>query len=131
MKSEITLENRAKFFAQHWGQMVKCWNNDYDNVGLVGVIFMSKPYLPNFHLKLSPLSSITDEDAFVCAEIRGHDISKLTALEAKGLALIRFPHHTDISFLLLDYLRSKGYALPWMGLSVEELINAGWIRLNQ
>lgn len=28
-----------------------------------------------------------------------------------------------------DYLRSKGYALPWMGLSVEEMIKAGWIKL--
>lgn len=28
-----------------------------------------------------------------------------------------------------DYLRSKGYVLPWMGLSVEEMIEAGWIKL--
>lgn len=30
---------------------------------------------------------------------------------------------------IVDFLRSKGYALPWMGLSVGELINFGWIKL--
>lgn len=29
-----------------------------------------------------------------------------------------------------DYLRSRGYALPWMGLSVEQLISYGWIKLK-
>lgn len=31
---------------------------------------------------------------------------------------------------IVDFLRSKGYALPWMGLSVEEMIEFGWIKLN-
>jgi len=30
-----------------------------------------------------------------------------------------------------DYLRSHGYALPFMGLSVEELINRGWVKLKE
>lgn len=29
-----------------------------------------------------------------------------------------------------DYLRSRGYALPWMGVSVEEQIKRGWIKLK-
>jgi hypothetical protein len=29
-----------------------------------------------------------------------------------------------------DYLRSKGYALHWMDLSVEDLVEYGWIKLN-
>jgi len=33
--------------------------------------------------------------------------------------------HTQAS----DYLRSKGYAFPWMGLSVNEMVEAGWIKL--
>lgn len=28
-----------------------------------------------------------------------------------------------------DYLRSKGYALPWLGLSVEQQIEYGWIKI--
>ena|SRR5690606_29772386 len=30
----------------------------------------------------------------------------------------------------IDYLRSRGYALPFMGLSVEELVNRGWVKLK-
>jgi hypothetical protein len=30
-----------------------------------------------------------------------------------------------------DYLRSKGYALPWMDLSVEDLVEYGWIKLKE
>lgn len=29
-----------------------------------------------------------------------------------------------------DYLRSKRYAIPWMGLSVKELVNRGWVKLK-
>ena len=31
----------------------------------------------------------------------------------------------------VDYLRSKGYALPWMDLSVEDLVKYGWIKLKE
>jgi hypothetical protein len=39
--------------------------------------------------------------------------------------------HKDESDIIIaaDYLRSKGYAIPWMGLSVEEMVEAGWIKL--
>lgn len=30
----------------------------------------------------------------------------------------------------IDYLRSRGYALPWMGVSVEEQIKRCWIKLK-
>lgn len=30
-----------------------------------------------------------------------------------------------------DYLRSRGYCLPWMGLSCEKLIEYGWVKLNR
>lgn len=31
---------------------------------------------------------------------------------------------------MYDYLRSKGYALPWMGLTVDELVEYGWIKIK-
>jgi hypothetical protein len=30
---------------------------------------------------------------------------------------------------IIDFLRSKGYALPWIGISVEDQVKAGWIKL--
>lgn len=32
---------------------------------------------------------------------------------------------------IVDFLRSKGYALPWNGISVEEQIEFGWIKLKK
>lgn len=31
----------------------------------------------------------------------------------------------------VDFLRSKGYAVPYMGISVEEQIQYGWIKIKQ
>jgi hypothetical protein len=36
---------------------------------------------------------------------------------------------TNIIIKSHQYLVSKGYALPYMGLSVEQLIEYGWIKL--
>lgn len=33
--------------------------------------------------------------------------------------------------MIVDYLRSKGYALPYMGLSVEKLVEYGWVNLKK
>ncbi|MDV7696286.1 hypothetical protein N6B72_05070 [Chryseobacterium soli] len=48
-----------------------------------------------------------------------------------------FEYHDDESYLrpLLtpggtDYLRSKGYALPWMALNIEKQIKYGWTKLK-
>ena len=35
------------------------------------------------------------------------------------------------SLPMYDYLRSRGYLLPWMGLSCEELIEAGWAKYKE
>ena len=32
---------------------------------------------------------------------------------------------------VFDYLRSKGYALPWMDLLVEDLVEYGWVKLKE
>jgi hypothetical protein len=32
---------------------------------------------------------------------------------------------------IYDFLRSRGYALPWMGLSIEEMVNSGWIKFEK
>lgn len=104
-------------------------------------------------LLLKPLTSITNEDAIETAklmgltegdfrlELRPTDIH----LQAEGQEFTLFYEDCSIYFNDLDsdlansgidylaaydFLRSKGYALPYMGLSVEELIRHGWIKLT-
>lgn len=140
MKAEINNENKAKFFAMYWGQIV-----------FVNPILSEKP-VPNIwvfdglntedfdgeYLELKPLSAITDEDAEEIGfefnvpskdvELKFHFDNYDTHWEAKHKGMLK-----EGNLLLedTDYLRSRGYALPWMGLSVEELIEAGWIKLKE
>ena len=44
-------------------------------------------------------------------------------------------HHWNsdrkIGSIECDYFRSKGYALPYMDLSVEDLVKYGWVKLKE
>lgn len=41
-----------------------------------------------------------------------------------------FQYDAERILEVTDFLRSRGYALPWMGLSVEEQVNRGWVKLK-
>lgn len=112
---ENNLENKAKFFAQYWGQEVL---SDLTNGGdrILYPVEASNMYrIQESYLELKPLSSITDEDLdktnYGCIEMI---LEKGYWLDVKNS----------------DLLRSLGYALPWMGLSIEQLQEYGWIKIK-
>ena len=131
---EKTLENKAKFFAQYWGQEVVKWNFSTGESS-----YMTLPLddfrineVKKFHLILKPLLSIADEDAV--------DLSKIIKLKFSSVyndefvlseikkSIINDAH--NLPYAVVDYLRSKSYALPYMGLSIEKLIEYGWVKIN-
>jgi len=154
MKTEINLENKAKLFAQYWGQNVAgmtCdmggWTvgkrNDFD------------------YLELNTLSSISDEDAIEVAHILTSNKYTSSDFKIFHSGSNHNPPYISVDYRSVDFqykcafqiylssnmiyanisnsviwdyvvsfLRSKGYALPWMGLSVDEMIKAGWIKLE-
>lgn len=119
---ENTLENKAKFFALYWGQNIYNeqghWNGEPVNANSMAILNVQMPFL-----LLTPLSSITDEDA-------NHlDLNNYSSLNEDGVCL-PFTEFRLFNTDEVDYLRSKGYALPYMGLSVEKLIEYGWIKLK-
>lgn len=159
MKTQNTLENKARFFAQYFGQHVLYFTSDFlrkiDYLTIVGIE-------NDDYLELKPLSQISDEDAIEVAKLvspmlfegrgknGGHYIDKSETwwysvkhngktlmvdidlngyvFEYDGVDEYKRPSRSLIG---TDYLRSKGYALPWMDLSVEDLIEYGWIKLNE
>lgn len=127
---ENTLENKTKFFSQYWGQEVLIANPHVNNRARFKCVY---PWINHntdiAWLELKPLSSITDEDAKFCSETLGFDISDYEDGEEILKEQIIEIHHEDIGFA--DCLRSKGYVLPWMGLSVEKLVEYGWIKLKE
>ena len=163
MKLENTLENKAKFFAQYWGQEVLITN---PHVNQKNPFKCEQPYI--YHntdiawLELTPLSQISDEDAIEVAKLvspmlfegrgknGGHYIDKsetwwysvkhngktlMVDIDLDGYVFeydeVDEYKRPSRSLMGTDYLRSKGYALPYMDLSVEDLVEYGWVKLKE
>jgi glycogen debranching enzyme len=119
MKTRNTLENKAKFFAQYWGQKVLSDISNSGNTEIYPVDASNMYGIDRSYLELKPLSQITDEDAVML----GYTDSK-SAIDKHFKMIGQYT-------IDADYLRSKGYALPWMDLSVEDLVEYGWIKLKE
>lgn len=149
MKTQNTLENKARFFAQYFGQHVLYFSSDFlrkiDNLTLDNIE-------NDDFLELKPLSQISDEDVIQgimitynktydelgeILEVKHYNtFSSITTTRAgENFKTHRSFHHWNgdrkIGSMECDYLRSKGYALPYMDLSVEYLVEYGWIKLKE
>lgn len=146
-----TLQNKAKFFAKYWGQDIFHWKYpEYatkDNyIQQVGE-FIGK-YSQCGYLELTPLSQISDEDAIEVAKIYQSNIRGISLLGIGGVskeeilkAGLEFckringnywNNYVNVFQMLwaFDFLRSKGYALPYNGITVDEQIEFGWVKLK-
>ena len=138
---ENTKENKARFFGQYLLQRVFTYPDEPN----VGFTFVNLTYLEKilftepseeYYLTLKSLTEISDKDALKIAKIFHYNKGKHRVKEGKSIleSLIRDAvfiasyHRVGASF---DYLRSKGYALPFMDLSVEKMIEYGWIKLTK
>lgn len=131
MKTEITLENKAKFFAQYWGQPVfrqpYFLENEQNDIVEAYCLNSAKGFI---YLK-NP-SSITDEDAVDMAMLNrdlgdNKDREEIIRHSKKNIQYDTVigslrPHH-------IDFLRLRGYAVDWLELSVQNMVEAGWIKL--
>ena len=139
---ENTLTNKAIYFAQHWGQLafIKMPHEDIfrDRISDVTINFVEC-------IPLKPLSAISDEDAIECVKlyksnVRGdigiveiHELIRASQ-ELKERIILNYWNGINNGFNVLavyDYLRSQSFALPWMGLSVEELQSRGWLKIRE
>ncbi len=79
-------------------------------------------YQEKYILLLKDLKNISDEDAIEL----GFDSSDSfrIVMKAAGKSL-----YNRMSLLEIDLLRSRGYALPYLNYSVEQLIELKWIKL--
>lgn len=126
-----TLKNKAKFFAQYWGQKV--------------LVSLVKPHMcifdvphDNEYILLTLLSSITDEDAIEVAKImypKDKHNEKDSLNWGKDIVREIIEGQTDKDVIwfagiipVVDYLRSRGYALPWTSVSVEQQVEWGWVK---
>ena len=158
MKAEINNENKAKFFALYYDQVVLMSASFVKGQDL-RIVMNDKDlevYGKKSYLQLKPLSQITDEDAWeVGIRVncwsnwerkkdwflsKDDDFHKVHIFGGQAFANAigkdfgpgmshPFANNSTDILCAYDYLRSKGYALPWMGLTIDDMVEAGWIKL--
>ncbi len=133
---------KCKFLAQYQFSHVcfkgisnSVWNTEicvikghFVNNGDRGKIFM-KDTSP---LLLKQISRISNDEAKDLIKLM--DLGHLSgAIESLIHSILEDYGNTigkvSLWLRVTDYLRSKGYAVPFMGYSVEELVKMGWIEL--
>jgi len=147
-----TVKNKAKFFAQYYGQYVGI------NLEVENRLFplIDGRINCNDILKLKPLSSITDEELIIIGKILNQEITEENIIRSglvhkppyidvskrvnnikttiiqfalKGSTFTIGYNNNSMKYIeVCDYLRSKRYAMAYMGLSVETLVEYGWIK---
>ena len=148
---ENNTQNKAKFFAQYLGCDVvlgySCRVRLGEYIALPLQDFhLSRSYLndPLAHtaenpvpkLYLKSLNNISDNDAISIADIAGNSSYTDDRRSYNGRLLV-----TDFLFKvsnvranewqeIFDFLRSKCYAMPYLGLSVEKQVEYGWVLLR-
>ena len=124
----VQTDVKCRFFAQYWGQKLVAHTEDLKVDGIKELRYEPRTVI-NFKeietscLVLKSLSKITDKDA----------ISMYRGLERNYESANQFlEDYKSIGFLEqseVDFLRSKGYAVPYMEYSVDELVKIGWVKL--
>ena len=140
---ENTLKNKEKFFAQYWGPKI-CFTETCNGYYKTFVEYcLIEGISKEDYLELKPISQISDEDAIEVFDILFSKIAnhkekpkyfkiEYGSLWSKCVGKETFGQLFPASYIeMIDYLRSKGYALPFMGISVETLIYWGWLKLKE
>jgi hypothetical protein len=111
--------DKEKFFAQYFGQNI-IYSPNFKNQQFCITSKTIRWVNDGYFIKLKDISKITDEDA--------EHIIQLDVLLSDNFFNDLKKGYCN-KYEVVDYLRSKGYALPFMGYSVDELVNLGWVQL--
>ena len=128
---ENNLENKSMFFAQYYGQNVKrSYLPEQTSLQVIDrEVFWIGHLIINGYLELKSLEDITEEDLNYCSQICFKN-TRMTFASVKDY----LEQNYLFGFFMdeeVDYLREKGYAVKWRGLSVEKQIEYGWIKLKE
>lgn len=139
---ELTQELKERYFALYWGQDVS-YVDGVERALCVG----TETYIYRIdYLELRPISSITEEEAIQCAQAGFNEeeianSSKVFSALFVSLAefvIDRFESveeteggYVKHTLASTDWLRSKGFAVDFMGISVDQWVEWGVVKLKK
>jgi len=121
-----TLENKVKFFAQYYGVSARVYVNITES-GIPTEVNYSALHPESVEcsfLLLKDASHMTAEDKEYLGLGNADSFSEYGCHYSRG-GLVRWEEYE------VDYLRSKGYAMRYMGESVQTFIDYNWIKLKE
>lgn len=149
---ENNLQDKARFFALYYGQPVgfSIHPATSDFEWKVGVTILIDDI---DYISLKPISEISDEDAIEVAYMFDLDLAdpESTELDRSNNAVTFLDNNQNRVIIYFDgeiiveegviqqpkailkafdFLRSRGYLLPFMQYSTDQLIEMGWAKLN-
>lgn len=144
--TENNLENKVKFFGLYMCQNVLCYNT----VETPQSYKLLEPFSVSDteYLLLKPLKSISDEELLSFAKyyneknfnemIQSFEIvslgEKFLINQMKELFAIQKNNQydwSDFQRMYADWFRANGFACEWLKLSIQDLIDYGWIKLKE
>lgn len=142
---------KLQFFTQYLGQRVlKTKDDECPEIGN-NLLTLNIPFLSliennpeNYYLELKSLSKISDEHVLELFK-KQVELEKADKVKCNDICFnngsifleIRFyfgkgwsESYKQLNIEQIDYLRSKGYAIPYMKYSIQDLIEKKWITLE-
>lgn len=133
---ENTVENYFKFKALYFGAPVvryplvsKNKDKKFIHMPLSSKHLQLDGSLPPIYLK--SLGDISDEDAVGVSYLLYGTANVDLVADIKESYQTEAFNYGFIQILVGDFLRSKGYALPWNGVSVEQQLERGWLKFKK
>lgn len=145
-----THEQKELFFAQYWGQTVKrSYLPEQTSLAVVNHnVFHISHLIINGYLELKSLNDLTQDDMLEMFKIltsSDEDLNYLIEAINDGEITIEdiVKPFSDINFDVADntispirvfwagdFLRSKGYAIPFGGFTLDQMLSFGWLKYS-
>lgn len=127
-----SLRTKTLFFSTYWNQDIV---HRYDKLYSVDVA-LNEINIEDAYLLLRPISSMTNEEMIEYFDFlydrNRSEFSKIQSIKSDILSDKIFNQIMSIaqSIKATDYLRSRGFAVPYFDISIKELIDYKWIVLK-
>lgn len=133
---ENTIENKVKFFVQYWGQDCLTLFGESGAFGVKNCRVQGNhlsSITPYDFLILKSLADFSDEDAYHMAVFVGDlgDQDNKDTLTRHGKEIV----HYDVVLRTIrsihaDFLRSRGYLIPFNNLTPDQILEYGWAKIR-